>query len=180
VSRVVLVSGHLVDAVDRPSPRFPQDRVPWVTDRVREAFGEWHVDPATTVVSGGARGADLIAAEEAHARGASVILCLALPPDEFERSSVELPGTDWVARFRALLAQAEVRQLPAGTAVGDEAFAYANEWMVDVARDLDPRPYALIVWDGKGGDGPGGTADMVRRLGYRPDDPGVRIIDPTP
>jgi hypothetical protein len=63
---------------------------------------------------------------------------------------------------------------------GDEVFARANEWMVDVARRLDPRPYAVIVWDGKTGDGPGGTSDLVQRLGYAIGDPRVRMIDPTP
>jgi hypothetical protein len=111
LTRVVLVSGHLVDALDRSIPRFPPSRVPWVTDQVRQSFSEWDVGPGTTVISGGARGADIIAAEEGHARGAHVVLCLALPPDEFERRSVDLPGTDWSSRFRRLLSVAEVREL---------------------------------------------------------------------
>jgi hypothetical protein len=183
VTRVVLVSGHLVDAPGRPASRFPPSRVPWVTDRVRQSFSEWGVGPGTTVISGGARGADIIAAEEGHARGADVVLCLALRPDEFERRSVELPGTDWSSRFRRLLSVAEVRELSKEVGevpAGDEVFARANEWMVDVARRLDPRPYAVIVWDGKTGDGPGGTSDLVQRLGYAIGDPRVRMIDPTP
>jgi hypothetical protein len=154
-----------------------------VTDRVREAFDDWQTGPGTTVISGGARGADLIAAEVAHSRGAKVVLCLAVPPDEFERRSVDLAGTDWGSRFRRLLGSVEVRQMSEETGpapAGDEVFARANEWMVDLARRLDPHPCALIVWDGKSGDGPGGTSDLVRRLGYPPDDARVRVIDPTP
>jgi hypothetical protein len=182
-ARVVLVSGHLVDGADRPSPRFPSDRVDWVTDRVREAFDAWRVGPGTTLISGGARGADIIAAEQAHARGAAIVLCLALPPGEFERRSVALEGTSWTGRFRRLLDVAEVRVLsPAepGDADDDRVFARTNAWMIDVARRADPAPHAVIVWDGRGGDGPGGTVDLVRGLGYDPADPHVWLIDPTP
>jgi hypothetical protein len=183
MTRTVLVSGHLVDTPERPTPRFPQDRVGWVTDRVRAAFDGWGVGPGTTVISGGARGADIIAAEEGHARGADVLLCLALPPEEFERRSVDLPGTDWSDRFRRLLTVAEVRQLAdvvGQVPAGDEVFARANEWMVDLARAGDTPPRAVVVWDSRTGDGPGGTSDLVRRLGYGLDDPRVRVIDPTP
>jgi hypothetical protein len=179
VIRVILVSGHLVDAPDRLVPRFPQARVPWVVDRVREVFDEWEVGPATTVIAGGARGADILAAEEGLVRGAAVILCLACPPERFVRESVELGDTDWADRFRRLLAVADVRQLadpPDGAAV----FARTNEWMADLARRMDPQPRALFVWNGREGDGVGGTADMVRRMGFGPGDPRLRIIDPTP
>jgi hypothetical protein len=183
MTHVVLVSGHLVDTADRSEPRFPQHRVPWVTDQVRHAFDEWRVGPGTTVISGGARGADIIAAEEGHARGAHVVLCLALPPSEFEQQSVDLAGTNWSTRFHRLLHVAEVRRLSEETGqtpAGDEVFARTNEWMVDLAQRLDPQPYAVIVWDGRTGDGPGGTADLVGRLGYTPGNRRVWVIDPTP
>jgi hypothetical protein len=198
---VVLVSGHLVDAPNRPQPRFPPSRVAWVTEAIRRVFAQWRVGPGTTVISGGARGADIIAAEVARDRGARVLLCLALPPDEFERRSVDLPGTDWVARFRRLLAVADVRQLtgkPSGPAEpqpgaphadeaqpgqpepDDRVFHRANSWMVELARQRDPQPYTLVVWDSLPGDGPGGTADLVRQLGYADGDCRLYVIDPTP
>jgi hypothetical protein len=182
VARAVVVSGHLVDAPDRPKQRFPPSRVPWVASRVREAFHDWNVGLGTTIICGGARGADIIAAEEGHARGAHVLLCLALPPAEFERRSVDLPGTDWGDRFRRLLSIAEVRELSATTGEAtedDKVFARTNEWMVDIARRIDAKPYALLVWDGMIGDGPGGTSDMVESLGYSTHDPHLRLINPT-
>jgi hypothetical protein len=178
VIQVIVISGHLVDRPDRPVPRFPQARVSWVADRVREICDEWRIGPATTVITGGARGADIIAAEEGVVRGAAVILCLASPPERFVRESVELGGTDWADRFRRLLAIADVRQLadpPDGAAV----FARTNEWIVDLARTIDPEPQAVSEWNGREGDGVGGTADMVRRMGLDPGDRRLRIIDPT-
>ncbi|MEU0554221.1 hypothetical protein [Dactylosporangium sp. NPDC006015] len=174
---VVLASGHLVDAPGRPAPRFPQRVAGEVARLVAETFDEWRVGPGSVLVCGGARGADLIAAEAALSRGAAVTLCLAMPVAEFEPSSVALPGTDWSARFERVLRGSEVRVLHS---TGDaDVFSQTNQWMVDLVKGLDDRPRALLVWDGRNGDGPGGTADMVARLGYDVTDPHVRVIDPT-
>lgn len=177
--QVIVVSGHLIDTADRPVPRFPEDRVPWVTGQIETILDEWQVAASTTLICGGGRGADIIAAEAALARGARVVVCLALPPDRFVERSVDLPGTDWAERFHHLLTVADVRELrdpPAGNAV----FARTNEWIVDLAQSMHPEPRALLIWNGQAGDGAGGTADMVDRLGYDRDDPRIYIVDPTP
>lgn len=173
---VLLASGHMVDLPDRPEPRFPADQVARVAADVRAALEEWVVGPDTTVVCGGARGADLIVAEEAHARGARIILCLALPQEEYERKSVDIPGTDWLARFRRIIDVAEVRCLEEP---GDDVFARTNSWMVELAISLARQPHAILVWDGGNADGPGGTRDMIHRLGFEYPNPRLRVIDPT-
>ncbi len=177
--RVVLGTGHMVDLPDRPEPRFPADQVPRVTAEVRAALADWQVGSDSTIVCGGARGADLIVAEEAHARGARIVLCLALPPGEFVQRSVDIPGTDWAARFERIAQVADTQVLDGTRGGQDDVFARANAWMVDVTRSLDQSPHAIVVWNGREGDGPGGTKDMVRRLGLQGPDPRVRVIDPT-
>ncbi|MEV4516678.1 hypothetical protein AB0K00_47970 [Dactylosporangium sp. NPDC049525] len=174
----VLASGHLIDTPDRPVPRFPQRAAGDVARLVGQALDDWHVGPGSVLVCGGARGADLIAAEAALARGAAVTLCLAMPVAEFEASSVALPDTDWSDRFHRVMQHSDVRVL-ADAGVGDDRFSQVNQWMADLVKSLDDRPCVLLVWDGGTGDGPGGTADMVTRLGYDVTDPHVRIIDPT-
>lgn len=176
----MVVGGHLVDRPDRVPPRFPQHRVEAVTAALGAVLDEWEAGPGTTVICGGARGADLIGAGLALSRGAAVRLRLALPPAEFARRSVDLPGTDWHARFEEVRARAEVEVLPAGAAVGDEVFARVNAWMAEEAYGLDERPRAIVVWDGKPGDGPGGTADLVALLAGRDADTRIRIIHPDP
>ncbi|MER6949534.1 hypothetical protein ABT294_36530 [Nonomuraea sp. NPDC000554] len=176
--RALLISGHLVDAPGRPAERFPQRLASRVRDEMSAVLDGWAIGPGTTVITGGARGADIIGAEQGVLRGAHLVLCLALPVKELERRSVELLGTDWLDRFHRLLPRADVRVLPGRAVAGDEVFARANQWMVETARDLDPDPFALVVWDGKEGDGPGGTSDLVRRLGHPMDDPRLRVIDP--
>src|SRR5262249_56782534 len=111
--RAVLVSGHMIDAPNRAQPRFPQRLASVVADRIGSAFDAWGVAAGTTLICGGARGADVLAAEAALARGGQVIVCLALDPDAFEAASVALPGTDWSERYRRLLQVADVRH-PAG------------------------------------------------------------------
>jgi hypothetical protein len=175
----VLVGGHLTDAPDRPQPRFPQRLVEPITRRVGKVYDGWGVGSDTTIVCGGARGSDIIGAEQGLARLARVIVCLAMAPDDFERASVAQRGTDWSQRYHHLLSVAEVRLVPGGKPNDSQPFARANAAMVATARDLDPHPHALIVWDGQGGDGPGGTFDLVERLGYAIDDPHVAVIDPT-
>lgn len=181
--RAVVASGHLVDAPDRTPPRFPPTEVPRVTEEIRQALSMFGVGPATTIFAGGARGADILIAEEGLARGAQLVLCLALPPDEFKERSVALAGADWDDRFQRLLQDADVRRLANEVDVvpeGDEIFGKTNQWMIRLARQADPEPRAIIVWDGQTGDGPGGTQDLVHQLGFRDQDPRVVIIDPTP
>jgi hypothetical protein len=175
---VVVVSGHMVDAPDRPRPRFPPGQVPRVAAEVRAALERWAVGPGTTLVTGGARGADIVAAEAARARGAALRLVLALPPDEFVARSVALPGTDWERRFRALLAEADVEVIDGPD--DDGVFARTNTRIIAVARAIDDRPHAVVVWDGDEGDGPGGTQDFVAQLGRAAGDDRLVVIDPTP
>jgi hypothetical protein len=181
--RAVVASGHLVDAPDRAHPRFPPTEVPRVAEEIRRALNAFGVGPGTTIFAGGARGADILVAEEGLARGAHLVLCLALPPDEFKERSVALAGADWDDRFQRLLQNADVRQLADevdDVPQGDEVFGKTNEWMIRLARQADPEPRAIIVWDGQTGDGPGGTQDLVNQLGYHDPGPRVMIIDPRP
>jgi uncharacterized protein len=181
--RVLVVSGHMVDDPDRPRPRFPPDQVARVAAEVAVALDRWGIDAGTTVICGGARGADIIAAEQAQGRGAKVVLCLALPPAEFAARSVDLPDSDWADRFEALLATCEVRLLEhelGHRPPPEKVFSRTNQWMVELARSLcGGTPHALVVWDGGAGDGPGGTRDLVKRLGHTGPSATVAVIDPT-
>jgi hypothetical protein len=173
----------MVDAADRAERRFPASEVARVTGEIRRTLRSWHVGPGTVVVCGAARGADIIAAEEALDLGAQVTVCLALPVDEFEATSVALPGSDWADRFRTLLTSAVVKVLPPlDDGAGDgTVFERANQWMLTESTALaGGRPHAVIVWNGRGGDGRGGTADFVRRLGYTKPADSIVVIDPTP
>ena len=179
---VVIASGHMIDTPDRARPRFTPGEVPRVAAAIGDIFDDWGVDASTTLVCGGARGADILAAEAALDRGASVIVCLPLPLEEFIGASVELPDDrSWVDRLHAVLERSDVRPPhDFGRRAGAEGvFTLNNSRMIELANAMaSGAPHVLGVWDGRSGDGPGGTADVLGRCA--PNNPDrVRIIDPT-
>jgi hypothetical protein len=176
-ARAVVVSGHLVDRPGRPQPRFPSDQVPHVAARVHEQLERWGVGPGTVLFTGGARGADIIAAEAALERGAAVHLVLAREPGDFVSESVSLPQTDWEERFHALVGRADVEIVGDS---GDDVFARTNERIIERACEVDDHPLALVVWNGEAGDGPGGTSDFVARVTRVSGRHHVVVIDPKP
>src|ERR1700710_557400 len=61
--KVVLFSGHMIDAPDRETPRFPPDKEPLAAQAIAEALANLHVGPDDLCICGGACGGDLLFAE---------------------------------------------------------------------------------------------------------------------
>ena len=164
---VVVAGGHLVDSPSRPAARFPPSAEPAVAAAEGRVLDRWGVGPGALVVTGGARGADIVAAAQALARDADVWLLLALPEEAFVETSVEAAGTDWGDRFRRLRRRCPTWVLaeepPEGPVAAGGTFARAADWMLRVARAQAgaAQVRVLAVWDGEPGDGPGGTAHLV-------------------
>ncbi len=195
-SPTLFVSGHRTDESGRPTPRFPESAVRDVTHEIEAMLEAWEVGDTWTVMTGGARGTDLIAAECALNRGARVQLCLAMPENDFVRRSVTDRTTpdvasSWHERYVMVRdhPRAEVLELPEGRRPGDptssEAFEKGNQWMLDRLEGADRR-YGLLVWDGHRSNGTGGTWQVVQRLatvtasGVEGPPNRLRVIDPTP
>jgi hypothetical protein len=161
---VVVAGGHLTDQPDRVVPRFPQDCVPRVRRQIARELDDIGFGSGDLLICGGARGADLLAAEEALQRRGRVLVVLALPRDEFVVESVAIDGSDWTDRFEAVLAASDVVVQDAPSP-GHNVFSAAIESMI--ARALEEETgerHAILVWNGDVGDGPGGTADLARRV----------------
>jgi hypothetical protein len=179
--QVVAVAGHMVDGADRHSPRFPSDAEPEVTTAIRVIFECHGLGPRSLVVTSAARGTDIIAAEQALALGSHVWLLIPLSEPTFLTTSVRLPGTSWVTRYRALRGKCPTWFLPDAKAAPrshHDAFVSNNRWCLDVARaQARHKPtWALAVWDRVQVSDPGGTGDFVscaRSLGLR-----TVVIDP--
>ena len=158
----------MVDAPDRPVPRFPQEAVRRIAAAIDQILDRWDVGPGSVVLTQGARGTDILVAESALRRGARVRLFLALPPAEFEARSVSLPGSDWSKRFQALLDRCEVivqAEAIGAPPAGESPFARNNRWVLGEAARLAEQekvPFrVLVVWDQSETDGAGGTADFA-------------------
>ena len=185
-TKLLFVSGHRTDEPDRGVPRFPESQVDRVRSEICESLKDWGVGPGWTLLTGGARGCDLLAAAEARALGANVRLCLAMPKESFVERSVRTthpsPAEDWVGLFTEISADAQVDLLPERWRPSDpessEAFARANDWMLSEIR-ADATPHALLVWDGKGG-AEGGTWKIASSVsGLTDGATRCRIVDPT-
>ncbi|MFN3986996.1 MAG: hypothetical protein ACK4KV_16000 [Rhodocyclaceae bacterium] len=178
--RVFLFSGHRVDAVDRPRPRFPPSAVPAAAARIAAVLAREEAGADDLALAQAASGGDLLFLEAARARGLCLRVMLPFDEDAFLRCSVlsSAGGEEWLARYRALCAALavapliatapEVAMSPALIAHADP-FERCNLWLLETARQWgDARVRFICLWDGATGDGPGGTAmmrDAVVRAG---------------
>lgn len=97
--KVFLFSGHMIDAPDRKSPRFPADREPVVEAAISNLLDRLHLGPQDIAICGGACGGDLLFAEAALKRGAKLEIYLPFDETRFFAESVDFAGNDWHTRF---------------------------------------------------------------------------------
>ncbi len=177
---VVVFSGHLLDQPQRRKARFPAVLAPAIKDEIRNRVRKLNAEFG---YASAACGADILFHEVMLEGGGESHVVLPYSRGLFLRKSVNVSNErKWVRRYQDVLARAvEVEELSSDDSQ-DEAAAldFANRMLHGLARlraeQLETRLIGLAVWDGKPGDGPGGTADNVarwRRLGLH-----VDIIDP--
>ena len=183
--RILVFAGHRIDAPGREPPRFPARSEETAARMIRDAVvdEQKHADGGPIEgIAGGASGGDILFHEICRDLGIPTRLLLALPKDQFAAASVADAGPDWMERYRKLCEQldptvlADDEEMPRWLApLGDKYGIWQrnNRWMLHAALSRTDADITLIVlWDGKGGDGPGGTADMVRLAESR----GVRVV----
>jgi len=167
IPRIAVFVGHMIDQPGRALPRFP----PQLEQAVREALRSrlQKLDIGLGYASA-ACGSDILFLETVLELKGEVHIVLPYGKDQFVKDSVEiLPGTDWGARFERLLQRAaEVLVASGQRPEGDRvSYDYANLLLQGLAsvraEQLETELVPLAVWDGRPGDGPGGTASVVRR-----------------
>jgi hypothetical protein len=181
--RLVGFSGHMTDAPDRPSPRFPESRVRTVRERVRAVLAKQ--GRPLHGVSSAARGGDLIFVEELVALGGTATVLLPFTATLFKKTSV---GQGWDELFDRLSADPSVETLPPlspeppmSSDAQNAAFEVCNARIVEELAQRaraakDPAPLFLAVFRPNEAKHVGGTWDAIerwRRLGHE-----VEIIDP--
>jgi tetratricopeptide (TPR) repeat protein len=173
--QVLLFSGHMVDAPDRATPRFPLAKAAGARAAIDQALAALDAGPEDLALTQGAAGGDIIFTEAALARGVRVQWLQPLPEPEFiERSVLGSVGAeDWRARYfaaKAGLAESplcmtqELGPPPRGVSVWERC----NEWQLHTTLAHGPeKARGVVLWDGGGGDGPGGTRHMVEEVRRR-------------
>jgi class 3 adenylate cyclase/tetratricopeptide (TPR) repeat protein len=167
LGRVVIFVGHMIDWPGRSQPRFPSSMEDAVTAEIRKRLDQLN---AGFGYSSAACGSDILFQEAmAEQKGVERHILLPFAAQDFRRASVEIvPEGDWGRRFEKVLAGARVRTACAEELEhGSIAYEYANLMLHGIAsaraRRLGDELIGLAVWNGEEGDGPGGTADVVRR-----------------
>src|SRR6266404_4283024 len=176
---VILFSGHMIDSADRPRPRFPSHLVPAVAKEIKERV--YRCD-AQIGISSAACGSDLLFIEAMLERGAEIHVVLPWRKEEFLRTSVAINNDDhWTQKFDQLLNEVtSVTYLSQQSAPsGNLGYVYCSDCMNGMAlyraETIGSGVTPVAVWDGKRGDGLGGTSSFVHF--WRSRQHGVEIID---
>jgi hypothetical protein len=185
----LLFTGHMIDLPDRAEPRFPAS--PKLEEAARASIGKAIeacapiADSAPSLESSPvvgfascARGGDILFHEECRCRQINTVIVLPFQPSEFVRSSVEgIPDGDWEARFWSLWNATDPQnQHVLGLPASDEAYRICNTRLLELAR-RHGRVHLIALWDGKGGDGPGGTADLIAKVRSEYDEPTIISLE---
>jgi hypothetical protein len=125
-------------------------------------------------IAGGANGGDILFHEVCAELGIATRILLTLPEPLFILESVADGGNDWIRRFNALMEShpgknevqvlCPTKQLPAWmrNPPNYDVWQRTNMWLLEEALSSGARDMSLLaLWDGKAGDGPGGTKDLV-------------------
>lgn len=169
--QVFLFSGHMIDAPDRLPPRFPAEKEGIAAQKIAEALDRQGAGPDDVALAQAAAGGDLLFLEACRQRGAHCQILLPFDEPSFIQRSI-LPsksGDAWRDRYYTLKAaprimSEELGPLPKGV----DPYERCNLWLLytALACGVDKVRF-LCLWNGGGGDGPGGTAHMYKEVERR-------------
>ena len=190
--RVLIFTGHMIDAPGREKPRFPADKEGVARQEIKKAVEAEMAagDGVSFGIAGGASGGDILFQEVCRELGVPTQLYLALQSPLYVNASVRKAGGDWVERFRQLHARleeegkvrvlSELSEEPADEAEHLPAWLRSkkdyniwqrnNLWMLHnaLAAGGDDCVTLIALWDQEPtGDGPGGTSDLVAKAERR-------------
>jgi hypothetical protein len=117
--RVLLFSGHMIDAPDRKPPRFPADKESIVAQHVAATLDQLHAGPDDLALTQGTCGDDILFAEACQQRGVKLQLLQPFIEADFIANSVIAGGADWLKRYHAITAVLDSPPLVAPTELGE-------------------------------------------------------------
>ena len=176
--QVFLFGGHMIDRQGRPEERFPPAMEEEALQRIEATLNELKAnDNDLAITPGAACGGDILFIEGCLACQMKVEVYLPFHAAQFIEESVSFPKVKdnaWTERFWRIHRHPNVTfhfqpdrlGPPPG---GDRPFRRNNRWTLYSALGYGiDRIRFIVLWNGTGGDGPGGTDHMVqevRRLG---------------
>jgi hypothetical protein len=181
--RIILFTGHRLDEPGRPTPRFPADQESKAREAIEAAVRHERDAAGGGVVgiAGGASGGDILFHEVCQGLSIPTTLYLPFPNDAYVAASVQGAGPAWIDRFHRLAQTLPTRVLQDSIELpvwlrrrpNYSIWDRNNLWMLQNAL-VNGGALATVIalWDGGGGDGPGGTQHMVETARHR----GARTI----
>jgi tetratricopeptide (TPR) repeat protein len=173
--QVLLSSGHMIDAPGRDPPRFPPSMEARAVERIAQALDAAGAGAGDLALCQAAAGSDLLFLEACLERGVRCQVLLPFAEPQFIEQSV-LPSQDgerWRERYFAVKARladpprimpTELGPLPSGA----DPYERCNLWLLYTALAFGvDKVRFFALWNGSGGDGPGGTAHMYGEVKRR-------------
>lgn len=185
-AHVILFTGHMVDAPDRP-----KDRVRFPATAAAEAEARRLIAEAVRAeadgakgsilgIAGGAAGSDILFHEVCAECQIATQVLLALPQDKFQVTSVQRGGPVWVDRYLQLCKRIPPRTLQQSEVLPDwlidkkgyDVWQRNNLWMMFSALASGAKQLTLIALYNRdrSPDGPGGTGHLfneAHRWGFK-------------
>ncbi|MDK1376584.1 hypothetical protein [Sinorhizobium sp. 6-117] len=162
----IVFTGHMIDVPARPKPRFPPKLEGAAAARIAAAIAPYApvVTPSAMGFASCAQGGDILFHEQCRATRIPTTIILPFPPEVFLETSVKgIPGSDWESRFWHLWTTTpEERRETMNLPRSDDAYSACNIRLLARARKHGV-VHLIALWDGRRGNGPGGTADLVAR-----------------
>jgi len=167
-SKVLLFSGHMIDAPGRKEPRFPAGKEAIAADAIANTLTAVGAGPQDLAICGGACGGDLLFAEAVVAQGPALELYIPFDEPTFLANSVDFADADWRDRFFATKSRARLHVMPderGPLPAGADPYEANNLWMLESAERFGGQKVEFIcLWNGRGGDGPGGTQHLMEEV----------------
>ena len=177
--RVLMFTGHRIDAPGRPEPRFPPEKVEVAKQKIAEAIAaeQQLAGGIAYGVAGCASGGDILFHQVCEAMKIPTRVFLALPRELYIRESVAPAGPQWIEDFNSLVRTRPVRVLCDSKDLprwlqnkqNYNIWQRNNLWNLHnaLAAAGGENLTLIALWNGTSGDGPGGAADMVQKAQER-------------
>ena len=167
---VYLFSGHMIDAPGRKEARFPTEKEKIAEEAIVKQIDELGAGQEDLALCGGACGGDLLFAEACLKRGLHLEIRIPFNEPDFLKESVTFAGGRWRDRYYAVTKNPLTKLLIMPNELGPlpkkaNAFERNNKWQLysALAWGFDKVNF-ICLWNGKGGDGPGGTKHMIEEV----------------
>ena len=163
----------MIDKPGRQPPRFPASKELVAAQKITEALQKLGAGPEDLALMQGACGGDLLFTEVCQQRGTQLQWLQPFDEPTFIQKSVVRHSETW--RDRYLKAKAKltttIRSAPESlgpSPKGIDPYERCNLWLLYTALSYGISKVQFVcLWDGGGGDGPGGTAHMYQEVNRR-------------